>query len=96
MFDLPVVEKSERKAASDFRKSLLDMGFAMSQFSVYLRFCSSPTQVETYAKRIESILPEGGKVHILQMTDKQYERVISFHGRCKQAAQKAPDQYDLF
>ena len=34
MFDLPVIEKAERKAATAFRNSLLDMGFAMSQFSV--------------------------------------------------------------
>ena len=96
MFDLPVVEKAERKAATDFRKALLDMGFEMSQFSVYLRFCTSPAQLDTYAKMVESALPSGGKVHVLQMTDKQYERVISFHGKAKQADVKAPDQFDLF
>ena len=40
MFDLPVVLKEERKAATAFRNSLLDMGFEMSQFSVYARFCT--------------------------------------------------------
>lgn len=35
MFDLPVVEKSERKAATEFRNTLRDMGFEMSQFSVH-------------------------------------------------------------
>ena len=64
MFDLPVVEKEESKAAASFRKALLDMGFEMSQYSVYMRFCSSPAQAETYAKRVESVLPQGGKVHI--------------------------------
>jgi CRISPR-associated protein Cas2 len=96
MFDLPVVEKVERKAATDFRNTLLDLGFEMSQFSVYMRFCTSPVQVDTYCKRVESALPEGGKVNILQFTDKQYERIISFHGKAKQPANKAPDQFDLF
>ena len=96
MFDLPVVTKSERRAATGFRNSLLDMGFEMSQFSVYLRFCTSGTQVETYCKRVEDCLPTGGKVHILQFTDKQYERIICFHGRAKQSAVKPPDQFDLF
>ncbi len=96
MFDLPVVEKTERKAATDFRNALLDMGFEMSQFSVYMRFCTSPVQVDTYCKKVESALPEGGKVNILQFTDKQYERIISFHGQAKQPAKKAPDQFDLF
>ena len=50
MFDLPVVEKAERKAATEFRNALLDMGFEMSQFSVYMRFCTSPAQVDTYCK----------------------------------------------
>lgn len=96
MFDLPVVEKAERRAATDFRKALLDMGFEMSQFSVYMRMCTSNTQIETYCKRVESALPSGGKVNILQFTDKQYERIVSFQGQTKQPAQKTPDQFDLF
>ena len=96
MFDLPVGEKAERKAATEFRHALLDLGFEMSQFSVYMRFCTSPAQVETYCKYVEEALPPGGKVNILQFTDKQYERIVSFHGRAKQPAQKAPDQFDLF
>jgi CRISPR-associated protein Cas2 len=96
MFDLPVIEKAERKAATEFRHALLDMGFEMSQFSVYMRFCTSPAQIETYCKRVEDALPEGGKVNILQFTDKQYERIISYHGRAKLAAGKAPDQFALF
>lgn len=96
MFDLPVVEKAERRAATEFRNALLDMGFEMSQFSVYMRFCTSPVQVDTYCKRVETALPEGGKVNILQFTDKQYERIISFCGQAKQPANKTPDQFDLF
>ena len=96
MFDLPVLEKAERKAASDFRKALLDMGFEMSQLSVYMRFCTSQAQLDTYAKRVETLLPAGGKVNVMQFTDKQYERIITFHGRAKQPALKSPDQFDLF
>ena len=96
MFDLPVLEKVERKAATDFRKALLDMGFEMSQLSVYMRFCTSQTQIDTYAKRVESILPAGGKVNLLQFTDKQYERIITFHGKMRQAPPKTPDQFDFF
>lgn len=96
MFDLPVVEKVERKAATDFRNALLDMGFEMSQFSVYMRFCSSQGQVDTYCIQVEKSLPKGGKVNILQFTDKQYERIISFQGQAKLPPNKAPDQFDLF
>lgn len=96
MFDLPVLEKAERKAATAFRNALLDMGFEMAQFSVYTRFCTSQTQVETYCRQIEDELPGGGKVNILQFTDKQYERIISFQGKAKQPTNKSPDQFDLF
>ncbi|NOT18411.1 MAG: CRISPR-associated endonuclease Cas2 [Sulfuriferula sp.] len=96
MFDLPVVEKIERKAATDFRNALLDMGFQMSQFSVYMRFCSSTVQIETYCTQVERNLPKGGKVNILQFTDKQYERIITFNGKRKQPSKKSPDQFDLF
>ncbi|MBI3773880.1 MAG: CRISPR-associated endonuclease Cas2 [Gammaproteobacteria bacterium] len=96
MFDLPVVERSERKAATDFRNTLLDMGFEMAQFSVYMRFCTSQAQIDTFCKRVEQALPEGGKVNILIFTDKQYERIISYCGKAKQAAKKSPDQFNLF
>jgi len=96
MFDLPVVERAERKAATGFRNALLDMGFEMSQFSVYLRYCTSSKQIETYCNRVERALPSGGRVNILQFTDKQYERIISFHAGTKQAEPKTIDQYDLF
>ena len=96
MFDLPVVKREERKAATDFRKALLDMGFEMVQFSVYIRFCTSHSQTDSYCRRVEEVLPDGGKVNILFFTDKQYERIISYVGTTKQATKKAPDQYLLF
>lgn len=96
MFDLPVVRREERKAATAFRNALLDMGFEMSQFSVYLRFCTSAAQVETYCRRVEEALPGGGKVNVLQFTDKQYERIISFHQSRRQPGKKAPPQFELF
>lgn len=96
MFDLPVVEKTERKAATDFRNTLLDLGFEMSQFSVYMRFCTSQSQVDTYCSQVEKKLPIGGKVNILQFTDKQYERIITFRGKEKQRDKKIPVQYELF
>ena len=96
MFDLPVLEKQERKAAADFRKALLDMGFEMCQFSVYARFCSSHSQFDTYLKRVEGILPAGGKVSVLQFTDKQYERVVTFPRAARQPAMDPPEQFELF
>jgi len=96
MFDLPVVDPEDRKAASAFRMDLLDLGFEMSQFSVYLRFCSGQAQVDVLAKKIERALPSGGKVSLLQFTDKQYERVITFQNTVKQKEPTTPSQFALF
>jgi CRISPR-associated protein Cas2 len=96
MFDLPVTTAPERIAATQFRLSLLNMGFLRAQLSVYMRFCSSQAQVQTYCQRVEAVLPQGGQVNVLQLTDKQYERIISFQGKHKKPAQKTPDQFDLF
>ncbi len=95
MFDLPVVLAEERKAANDFRHLLLKLGFEMSQFSVYMRFCTSPAQLETYCKHIEESLPPGGNVKIIQITDKQYERIINFRGKSRQEKNKTPDLFEL-
>jgi CRISPR-associated protein Cas2 len=96
MFDLPVVLKEERQEATRFRLTLLDLGFEMTQLSVYMRFCTSQAQADTLSRKVESALPPGGKVNILTLTDKQYERILTFFGGLRQPAGKSPDQFDLF
>lgn len=96
MFDLPVTQKKEQKEVATFRHHLLDLGFEMAQFSVYMRFFSSAKQIETCCQKIASALPRGGKVNILQFTDKQYERIISFYGSIRQAEKTPPSQFELF
>lgn len=96
MFDLPVDTKERSRAATKFREFLLDEGFEMTQFSIYLRFVSGKEQVEAFTRRIERKLPEVGKVYIMAITDKQYENIARFSGRSRQAAGKNPDQLALF
>ena len=88
MFDLPVDTKKRAKAAAKFREFLLDEGFEMTQFSIYLRFCSGKEQFESYTRRIEGHLPEFGKVHVLAITDRQYENIRRFTGRTRSPAAK--------
>jgi CRISPR-associated protein Cas2 len=96
MFDLPTDTQSDRKAASGFRKNLLNMGFEMAQFSVYIKFCANSESIATHIKKIESFLPAGGQISILQFTDKQYERIINYKGGKKAAVKNAPDPFDLY
>ena len=96
MFDLPVVSKEERKQASEFRNQLLDLGFEMVQFSVYARRASSASRSAGYMQEIESALPEGGRVQILEFTDKQYGRIRSFQGSERLKNNVKTHQLDLF
>jgi CRISPR-associated protein Cas2 len=96
LFDLPVVTPEERKTASHFRKTLLDQGFHMSQFSVYYRLLSGKEAIDGHISNIRSQLPPKGKVDILTITDKQYEGIISFSGKTKEKNKQKPSQLMLF
>lgn len=96
MFDLPVGTPGERKAATGFRKFLLDQGFEMAQFSVYLRFCESKEAAETHVGHIRDALPKSGKVHILTITDKQYANAKIFTGKKREPNAGNPNQLALF
>ena len=96
MFDLPVVEPDERRAANAFRLALLDMGFERCQFSVYLRFCEGREQANTWTRRVQRSLPTDGKVYCLVFTDRQYGEIIRFERRRTQPSPPTPAQYVLF
>lgn len=96
LFDLPVGTKRERKAATKFRHCLLDLGFEMSQFSVYLKFCAGKEQAEALARQVESDMAPSGKVHLVQITDRQYENIRTYRGRKREPSPKNPDQFALF
>jgi CRISPR-associated protein Cas2 len=88
MFDLPVVEKSDRRAATNFRNFLLDQGFAMAQFSVYYRIVSGKDKGHTLENKIRENLPEFGSVQIVSITDKQYENIKVFNGKHREKSKK--------
>lgn len=95
MFDLPVLTKRERKEANAFRKQLQNKGFERCQLSVYARWCAGKEVVERHVKQIKGFLPEGGKVDVVTITDKQYENIITFVSS-RPEPRKKRDQYTLF
>lgn len=95
-FDLPVVTKKERKVASRFRKDIMADGFAMFQFSIYVRHCASSENADVHIKRVKSLLPELGHVGILCITDKQFGSMELFYGRKLTEATAPPQQLELF
>ena len=96
MFDLPTDTKKARKDYTRFRKALLKDGFAMMQYSVYIRHCASEENAAVHVQRTEAALPSDGEVRLLCITDKQYERMKIFWGKRRKPPEKPPAQLELF
>jgi len=80
-FDLPTETKKDKRAYTDFRKKLLEDGFSMFQFSIYMRHCPSKENAEVHIKRVKKNLPEFGHIGIFCITDKQFGDMELFRGK---------------
>ena len=96
MFDLPTDTPGARKAYTNFRKALIKDGFTMMQYSVYIRHCASRENLNVHEKRAITNLPPDGEVRLLQITDKQYERMRVFWGKMRKPTEQPPRQLELF
>ena len=75
MFDLPIDTTKEKKAYRIFRKKLIQEGFVMMQYSVYVRVCPNRDCAKRMEKRLLKIVPTAGNVRTLMITEKQYEDI---------------------
>ena len=95
-FDLPTETSEEKKLAAKFRKEIMQDGFNMFQFSIYLRHCASRENAEVHTKRIKNSLPEHGKIGVMQITDKQFGMMELFYGKKPVETDKPSQQLELF
>ncbi len=96
MFDLPTDTKNARREYALFRKMLLEDGFSQMQYSVYARPCSSKENLAVHVGRVRNSLPPDGEIRILELTDKQFERMLVFWGKRRTRPEKPPCQLELF
>ena len=82
-FDLPVGESEERRRATQFRNRLLNEGFAMKQWSVYMKYFKTRAQAEAAADRLGAQVPQLGKVSMIFVTDKQFGMMELFFSKKK-------------
>ena len=95
-FDLPTETKKDRRNANRFRKGLIQDGFTMMQFSIYIRHCNSRENANVHINRIKSILPQKGEVIIFTLTDKQFGMMEFFRGEKETERPDTPQQLELF
>lgn len=95
-FDLPTETKKDRRNAGQFRKDLQRNGFAMLQFSIYIRHCNSRENAAVHEKRVKGFLPPKGEVILFEITDKQFGMMEFFRSAKDAKAPETPQQLELF
>ena len=96
MFDLPVLTADQRREATRFRKFLLDSGYSMLQFSVYVRYLPIGGQNHSVIRKIKMGLPLDGQVRIFHITDRQWSTAFRFHNAQEQEPENTPTQIAFF
>lgn len=95
LFDLPVDTKAARRRYAVFRKLLLKDGFTQLQYSVYARHCASRENADVHIGRVSGWVPQEGEVRIVTLTEKQFQRMHVFQGKCRVAPEPTPAQLEL-
>ena len=90
MFDLPVKTKRQRHAATVFRNMLLDMGYGMVQYSVYVRYTPTQSGNRATVKMIKDNLPANGLVRILHISDHQWSTAARFSSGKREIEEETP------
>ena len=85
MFDMPVKTALDRREATRFRNALINDGFVMLQYSVYVRVCSGVNNLNTHKSRVRDFVPDNGSVRMLSLTEKQFESMEILLGNYSEA-----------
>ena len=79
-FDLPTETAVEKRAYRYFRKHLLENGFEMLQYSVYIRACPNREYAKKYYRRLREKAPLNGHIRLLMITEKQFDDMFLIIG----------------
>lgn len=81
MFDCPVRTRTEARKATRFRNNLLDNGFMMKQFSIYIKPVKSLDVGRTLVGKLSKMIPDNSSVSFIYITDKQYLMTENYLGK---------------
>ena len=95
MFDMPTQTKEDLSNYREFRKTLLDCGFIMFQYSIYIRFCRSLHISDKYENKIKSSSPENGSIRIMKITENQYLNMTIIENYREKPEKKIKEQVQM-
>ncbi len=96
MFDLPVKTKQQRTQARQFRDLLLDLGWQMAQYSVYVKYVPTGMSLVPEIKLLKLGLPPQGRVEIVAVTDRQWAKAVRFVNAVEDAPTAPVELLTLF
>lgn len=96
MFDLPVKTRVQRGHAARFRRLLIELGWQMAQYSVYVRYVPTGMSVAPEVQQLRLNLPPQGLVQVTAITDRQWSKSIRFVNTAPTEAEEPPDLLTLF
>lgn len=96
LFDLPVKSREQRRRATQFRHLLLDLGWSMEQFSVYVRYVPTGMSIAPEVQEIRRQVPAQGKVEIVGITDRQWSKATRFFNAEPEEPAEPPAQLTIF
>src|SRR5690606_42105799 len=96
MFGLPVKKREEVRAASQYRKLLLESGCSPVQYGVYTEYLLNATGLRALIKPLKAALPPNGEVRILQLTDTQWASQLRFFGSKRLEPEERPKPLAIF
>ncbi len=79
-YDLPFDNKDDTKNYTKFRSNILKLGYIQIQYSIYARVVQNKQMVQQHVKKVEKVLPPGGSIRIIVLTEKQYNEMIILRG----------------
>lgn len=97
MFDLPTDTAEERRLATKFRNDLLDAGYLMLQYSVYVRAAVTLDKKESFLSHLKKINPNTGSIKCLFITDNQWGQMVTISDKIKDSKRNIannPNSYE--
>ncbi|RLJ71695.1 CRISPR-associated protein Cas2 [Salisediminibacterium halotolerans] len=80
MFDLPVETKAQIRTYTKFRKQLIQDGFLMMQYSIYIKSCINKDAANQTVAKVKTYLPKDGHIRAMIITEKQFEKMMILVG----------------
>ena len=96
MFDVPVITKQQRRRYTRLRQALIAAGFTKLQYSIYAKHVSSEEAARPIRSQIRSLVPSGGEVRLLSVTETQFGKMAIYQGKTKVTPEKPVEQLLFF